>query len=512
MLAGNKPLPVERFSGLNLRDDPEELGWSGAIDILNVDMRDPTRPRSRDGSSKFSTVAGAAAYSRLFSFRASASRLIATGTSLTDARDSTGAVVTSMAVGPASSMAMFGSPTGTSAYLAMLSGAITVRKFDGSSFSTPTATVNGSTGLNMPSASLVAVTPWDNRMAYANSGATGGPNGVSSSSSHVWFSNPGDPEVFGDSGTSGPGANQYEILSPGDGEQITAMVAWREMLFVFKQTKFFVFTGTGTDTTGLPVFNYRTVNTGVGVAASSTGATVVAASDGVYLTNRTGVWKTTGGPAVLVSGVLDPLFRRETNTFFGPGNFAFSDLPGTLVALDRRVVVSCDGCMFVYDTDTQLWSYWEGPFLGAAVGHTFVLDDPPDLYYSLSTSNDVARFVSGATTDPSATAITSKYRSGFLSPAGPGVEVTIRETELNGSGTVQFGWSRDFVSSVDATANVTLGAVTWPANVTRRGYHRVAKAGESLSWRIASVTGGAWQINRVVPFLREARGAAEKTT
>lgn len=61
------------------------------------------------------------------------------------------------------------------------------------------------------------------------------------------------------------GANNYVDLTPGDGEPIMGMIAWRGYLFVFKQSKFFRFSSTTTDSTGNPVFNYDTVDTGIGM-------------------------------------------------------------------------------------------------------------------------------------------------------------------------------------------------------------------------------------------------------
>src|SRR4051812_17053623 len=58
MPSGLSAFSVERFSGLNVRDDPEEVGASGAIDLLNVDFDQRGRVRSRGGLVNAKTFAG----------------------------------------------------------------------------------------------------------------------------------------------------------------------------------------------------------------------------------------------------------------------------------------------------------------------------------------------------------------------------------------------------------------------------------------------------------------------
>ncbi|MBW3593776.1 MAG: hypothetical protein KY396_08780 [Actinobacteria bacterium] len=53
--------PVVEFGGLNLRDDPQEVGWQGAIDLLNIDLDRRGRVRQRDGVAVFATPPAAGA-------------------------------------------------------------------------------------------------------------------------------------------------------------------------------------------------------------------------------------------------------------------------------------------------------------------------------------------------------------------------------------------------------------------------------------------------------------------
>jgi hypothetical protein len=167
------------------------------------------------------------------------------------------------------SVAEFGTGTTSYLYLAQGYGASVFRATLAPTFSTPAG---------MPNAQFLAVQPSDNRLVAAYTSAD--------PASRVKFSDPGDAETWG--------ANNYVDLTPNDGEVITGMVAWRDQLFVFKQNQFFVFYGNSTDGSGNPVFNYRTVDTGVG-AVNGRFSTCVAAPDGVYFMSARGVYRTTGG-------------------------------------------------------------------------------------------------------------------------------------------------------------------------------------------------------------------------
>lgn len=481
--------------------DASEAGWANAIDLQNVDFDRHGRVRSRMGTELFSTVAAANPYTQLVSFRGSTGGfLIASTSAATHSINSSGAVTFANAFGQFSGAAAVGTPTQTELYLAY--GSLGMSVFNGSSFATPTATVDSVGALAMPKVLCLGVTPWDNRLVCANgTSATSGPGGHASSESHVHFSEPGDPQTFN--------SNNFEVLNPGDGEAIAAVVAWRELLFIFKRTKFYVISGTtvtggttGTDAT----LQYRAVHAGVGVDSNLSNQ-VVAGYDGVYFADATGIYRTTGAEPQLVSGAINPVFTGQTAapaTFFtGP-----SSLPTgcQMSSFGRRILATVDnGKVFVFDTDTGLWTYWAVGGMGTfqMVEHTFTT--VPQLYFGATGVNKVSRFNPTATSD-AGTALTTFYRSGFQTPGGPGAEATIRETLLEGAGSVVFGWGRDYGAiSSTSTATVAMGA-------QGRAPHRKAAAGEGLSYTIADANTSAWQVNRIVPFLREVRGAAEKTT
>jgi hypothetical protein len=56
------------FGGLNLRDDPQQVGLSGAIDLKNVDFDRPGQVRSRDGTATFTAALAASAYDSLYPY------------------------------------------------------------------------------------------------------------------------------------------------------------------------------------------------------------------------------------------------------------------------------------------------------------------------------------------------------------------------------------------------------------------------------------------------------------
>ena len=87
-----------------------------------------------------------------------------------------------------------------------------------------------------------------------------------------------------------------------------AAVTWRELVFIFKETKFFVLWGEGVGTDNNPTFQVREVVNSVGLR-SKLGVTV--GRDGVYFFNRRGVYRTTGGDPVLLSDIISPLWTGD---------------------------------------------------------------------------------------------------------------------------------------------------------------------------------------------------------
>jgi hypothetical protein len=249
---------IERFRGLNLLDDEQEVDGSIATDLLNVELDVGGRLRRRPGLviANSSTIAGSG-YDSLHPTRLNNGVLLAgentTGPIIRVDRllaDGTLATVGNWAASSTakiSSTADFGAPAAASyAFLASYSGIaaqnFTLQKYDG-------ATIAGSTGKPR----FVAISPRGNRLIQAHFyEAAGTPSGFNGTQSTVFFSDQGAPETFT--------ATNFVILSHGDNEEIVGLAVWRDLIFVVKQTKMFVFYGESTDDEGLTEFNYHEVS------------------------------------------------------------------------------------------------------------------------------------------------------------------------------------------------------------------------------------------------------------
>jgi hypothetical protein len=487
------PLTVEQWGGLNLVEDAGEIALASAVDLLNVTFDRRGRLRSRDGYSLFFTSpVNYNLYTGSAFFRISQNpQMVVTDTfpgmrALTNA----GATIATQVFGggsPWAGFARFGTPTNE--YLYVGNGTDTLWRWDGAAFSQPAGfaapvTVNGS---------LLAVKSPDNRLVVS---------GLTANPSRVLFSNAGAAETFG--------ANDYVDLTPGDGENVRAVVAWQELVFVFKRTKFFVIYGTSTDSTGSPVFNYRPVLSGVG-AQGWAGA--VATPEGVYFYAEDGIYLTSGGPPVRVSQPLDPFFRGQTTAFFSKAatNTSVQAVGAVSMAYNNGLLyvrgpfaASGASAVLTYDALTKKWSYWD-----VSVGSFFVFrtatQAADSVYFNIDNAKTLMYFDTAATTDNGAS-ISSTYRTGFFNARGQTAESTIREVVLDGIGTVAVKGSTNWGSLGSAT-NVTLG--TSPA--TAQGRYRKAQRARQHSYQFASVSGGAWTLNEATMHVRELRPLGAKS-
>lgn len=488
MIAGNKPLPVRDFGGLNTVDDPADVGWGGALIATDVDVSTPGVVRSRDGAASWSgllqplTGMVALPHALFFSEQGSPGTLHAAVDASTWTTTASDAVTAVAAFGNT----IFVAQNASASLITFTSG----------TWATPTcATVDDdaitTSGQSLPSATFVTVSPVDDRLVAASCSPLGGPGGSESSLHRVHFSDPGDPLTWT--------LNNYVDLSPGDGEVICSIVVWREYLMVFKRTKFFVFYGTSVDASGQPVFNYRTVHTGVGANPpddSALARSVTAARDGVYFIGSDGVYRTTGGEPVLMSRAIDAVFSDR-------GGDYFDGTPPAMITCDERFVY-CGGSQYTYvlDVASGKWVAWTlGSFPAVS---DLDSDGNTELYFAkdVSGQDQIYRIAGARSCD-----VTTIYRAGWFAPAGPGVEATIRETEIVGRGDFVFSWARDFdiTEAPGSTTALSLGT----ADV--RAYSRKATCGELLAWEITGDANTDWQVSTVTPMLRDARGLGEET-
>lgn len=391
-----------RFGGLRLDLPIDEVGGEEAIFARDVDWDGALgKVRCRDGFQKLKAAEATGPYKGLAAH--SATRLLAVKRiNSTEVKivaiDRTGAELVEAAwtkEAAKSTFARFGTPSASYTYARAAFSTHKVVRFDGAAFTEPTAAVDGVGGKEMPRGAFMATWPaGGNRLVVANTAATGGPNAAASSASHVWFSDPGNAESWH---TVAPEAS-YAQLSPGDGEEITALVVFGGAVFVFKETKFFVFYGVSLDNEGAPSFDFREVNLGEGnrmkrasseALAETSDQIATSAPTGVYFCTTDGIYVTTGGEPAKISNALKPL--EETTPFDGPmaaflnGSTETCRWPAAgIVALGQRLVVKRAEFLFVYDIPTGAWTCWKQPSVSLAVwvglnssGGAAALERPP---------------------------------------------------------------------------------------------------------------------------------------
>ena len=517
-----QPFPHPKFNGgLNVRDQPDVVDGSQALDVLNVTFTERGALRQRDGYAKFTSVEGTNRYDSMHPFYTTGGtkHLICGAGNRLEAIGTDGAIVasgsTTLPTASPHYFARFGGPTGEHIYVS--NGTDLVRRWTGTAWEISGGAITY-TG-TAPDGKFLAVTPWDNRLVNANRvGTTAGDN-----PSSVRFSAAGVPTTWG--------ASDYIDLEPGDGEQITGMIAWRERLFVFKESKFFVFSSTSTSSTGTAVFNYYPVENGQGLVAA--GALCVG-RDGVYFLARDGVYRTTGGVGELVSGALDPLFRGETPDFFQSSTINQAQISKARMAFWQEQVFlsvptgssTTNNRVFVHDPRFGWWTLYDFP---AAAMCTFRVSDNDQLMFAYATgTKDIGRHTTGLTTD-AGVAIDSRWTSGWFDLGATTVK-TLREFKVWGKGSVFFGVGRDFSpaefsQSVVFAANTDTwgdgtgsdtwgdgtGSDTWGAGQeVQVQLVRRAVRGTVFSVTVADVSGAAWTVNRLAHHVREGEFATTK--
>lgn len=496
------PVPVSftRFGGLTLDRPLDEVGSDDAIDLLDIDWETSTGvPRSRAGARQFTAEVPAQNYESLFvhsDFRLLARR---GGATLVALKNSDGKELASTAAVSSEHLTFARMGTPTAAYTYIADTVATLKRFDGTEFASPTATVDGAAGKAMPKGRFLAMWPdGGNRLVVAGTAANGGPDGAVSSNSHVWFSEPGNAEGYE--------SRDYVQVSPGDGEAIIGCLVWNGQVFVFKESRLFVFWGVSANEEGKARFNFRTVDLGTRLVAppESGGELFSSGAEGVYFVSSDGLWVTTGGEPSLLSGELQPL--ATTRSLIGPAATTF----GSLRWADVQAVKFFDDAIFVGlgATHTELllrldlrgfrWTVWKAALNALAVWNEKTTDAHRYLFFSASgEANRGIYFYTPAEDEDPTVEMEPRWQSGFYNLDSPD-EKTLVHAKMWGTGKVDMKTAEDYGDLGSAT--------TFNLGVDPTISQWQQQMGQMATLFSHQLSGAApWSVQRLDRYLRETR-------
>jgi hypothetical protein len=506
---------IEFGKGLNLRDKPDAIEPDECIDAMNVLFGARGAVEQRPGYGNFSTEAlpGTGLNMEAFYTTSGLHQLVVGGDTWLRALNGAGGAVATdsgYTAGPFFDFARFGKPNEEVLYAG--NGKNPISKWNGVAFSKPTGKVNGEAGKALPMAGAICVDPNNNRLVCSGFGtATGGPNGAVSSPSHVYFSEPGEPESYV--------TTSVLVLTPGDGERIQAVIAWREFVFIFKETKFFVLTGNERDSEGNPVFEPRPIETGIGLSAPKA---VCVHPTGVYFVNHLGLYRTSGQEPEPVSSMIEPVFHteEEVSPFFlgGELNHTFCG-EISLGAHEDRIylgfaAVNPNDRTLLYDTQFQWWSIYDLPMRAVCSFDTG--GDHEELLFA--DANGIFKHAPVYPSDAGA-AIESHWRSGWWDLDSPDVK-TIRSSKFWGTGKVFAGLGTDFRQGVGTLGLLDFSGpeeTQWDGSTWGGGQwseprgliaaeRRIAARGTVFSLYLSNnVLNQPWSVSRVAHHLRETK-------
>jgi hypothetical protein len=521
---------IPRFGGLDIRrDQNEDQGGARAINIRDIDFDMDGRIRQRPGTNKLVSVSGTS-WQNIVGFNRSTlgfnSHVITlnSGTGELSAYDATNGTLVDTHTPVAPSLPAYlydavqiGTPTQAGTMYLVGAGWDQLVYYDGTTFSNYAPVYGGWR--------FLAVQYPDNRLVYGLLDSA--PN-----YSRLYFSNPNNPTTYG--------ANDYVDLMPGDGEAITGLCNYRDMVIAFKENAFYVFYGNSTDSTGGAVFNYRTIRHNLGTRRNFAGKTCVAGREGVYFICADGVYLTDGGYPKKISAPLDPLFgaTKDPSGYFTAfnttGNVGLYILE--LAYVDGRLymttsgdqVTGMSGRTFVYDPQLDAWSYWvvlnsrSSNLLGICPVTVSGAGAKQEVPYFLSTT------MSGVTTrsvisylDPTMihdedhdilVQLSPYYRTNFMDFGEAASMKRVREILLEGSlSNATVGLSvNNQLNDVPITDQVTTtlyssgGSPVWPEARIGQGRMRKANRGQNFS---ISFSGVSWVVSRAVAHVDAPRPA-----
>lgn len=351
----------------------------------------------------------------------------------------------------------------------------------------------------MPLSETISGLSISNRLAVGN---------IPTYNSRVNFSDPGDPGTWG--------ANNYISITPGDGDDIKSLVAWRDKLFIFKSKKFALVYGESTGADGNPVFN-NTVVEGKGCVKMRLAC---AGPDGVYFVAADGIYVTTGGAATCISDLIAPLFDIDGVNPAAEDRYTLAKIPiGVRVAPDQTN--SCitwhddpatgGGLYFstVFSDGVRRMLVWRPNFgwtiySWTVTGMTSWGGSPNTpgklLFLGVDAATD---YIGSARAAGSAadTRGTPFYRTPFLPLGAPGRSETMREIVAHGEGTATIATDVDFGTGYTSSEALT----AMPGRV------RTSNRGERMSFEVSALVGtpqygGSTNVGSIYRLIANLRG------
>lgn len=477
-LVSLEPFEVQEFGGWVERADPLEIGWAAATDLSNVDLDNDGRLATRAGTVTVSSTPSGTR--QLFAFGDTTnydedflvSRFDGLGSPIAALRNVDAGVTYATAFGDSDSVVLdytqVGTPTASVVFFALSNNRMM-------RWQVGAADIANATTNTRPK--FLDKVPESNRLAIANfSTASYAPGGSGGSPSTVWFSSATDPDSFD--------ANDFVHLSPGDGEQITGVVAFKTFVMVFKQTRMFVFYGESVGPTGDPEFNRRAVDLGCRVGVNGDLKYAVGRT-GVYFMAEDGLYVTDGGTPVRIGA--DAI---STDWWLDAA------ITGMALARERvyiHLTYSATAYVLVYDIEGGYWLKWADLNVGSYGGMSSLTSSAGELYFL--GGNNIVKLDDSRTVGYDDSVIAAYYYTGSQQMSAPGAEGVIRETLLDGSGTLTAQLVADGVASSSASVTPTAATV---------GRYRRAARGRTFQLKLSS-SSGAWSLSRVVANVQPAR-------
>lgn len=473
-------LIAERFGGLNLAADPQELGWAGATDLLNVDFDQEGALSTRPGSTKLNSSAFSTAPQIAINWPA----LGGIGVLRTDASGiyldklTTGGTVTNVTGGAGSlnlgyaatlSSAVIGGSSASALYMVVQNTGTGAYDFPRKIQADATANTYDGKPKFLATWGPRIVQGWYSASANSPSGLHGGKH-------TVFFSN-ADGDTVND--------DDWVDLDPGDGtDGLMGMVEWRNELYVFKRNAMYVFYGIATDSTGGAIFNYRKVSLPARFESASAGL------DGVYVALADGIYRTRGDVPEEVSRPIRPLFTRTASTNVRrDGDVTLTWVVDKLYARYTNTANSATRTLVLYPRSGQ-WSIWGLASSRQMLSIDFGSGGETPLWMDAS---NIYKLDTSTATD-NGTAIASSYLTGFQTVAS-GLSARLRNFYLYGVGTITHTLYGDLTTASQWTGTAATSVALGTSPVSERAVALQSGRCRALAIKLSAAS-GAWLVSR----------------